>query len=67
MTQQQLFYTFEELANRWRCSRGTVRSRLRAFGAPVLDFASAPGKRSKKAVPASVVESMELKKTKRLV
>jgi MarR-like DNA-binding transcriptional regulator SgrR of sgrS sRNA len=66
MTQRQAYYTFQELADRWRCSRGTVRNRLRAFGAPVLDFASAPGKRSKKAIPASVVEAVELKKTKRL-
>lgn len=66
MTSQQTYYTFQELANRWRCSRGTVRNRLRAFGAPVLDFASAPGKRSKKVIPASAIEAMELKKTKRL-
>lgn len=66
MTSQQAYYTFQELADRWRCSRGTVRNRLRAFGAPVLDFASAPGKRSKKAISATTVEAMELKKTKRL-
>ena len=65
MTQRQAYYTFQELADRWRCSRGTVRNRLRAFGAPVLDFASAPGKRNKKVIPASAVEAMELKKTKR--
>jgi hypothetical protein len=66
MTPQQAYFTFQELANRWRCSRGTVRNRLRACGAPVLDFASAPGKRSKKLIPASTIEAMELKKTKRL-
>lgn len=62
----QAFFSIQELANRWRCSRGTVRNRLRASGAKVLDFSS-PGKRSKKAVPAAVVMQLENRKTKQLL
>jgi predicted DNA-binding protein YlxM (UPF0122 family) len=62
----QAFFSIQELAERWRCSRGTVRNRLRASGAKVLDFATAPGKRSKKAVPASAVFQIENRKSKLL-
>jgi hypothetical protein len=58
------FFSIGELAERWRCSRGTVYNRLRAVGAKVLDFATAPGRRSKKAVPAGVVLQIENRKTK---
>jgi len=61
----QAFFSIQELADRWRCSRGTVGNRLRASGARVLDFAS-PGGRSKKAIPAGVVFQIESKKTKLL-
>lgn len=61
----QAFFSIQELADRWRCSRGTVRNRLRASGAKVLDFAS-PGRRGKKAVPAGVVFQIENRKTKLL-
>lgn len=61
----QAFFSFEELALRWRCSRGTVRNRIRSCGGKVLDFGPA-GKRSKKAVPASVVFQIETRKTKAL-
>ncbi len=61
----QAFFSIQELADRWRCSRGTVRNRLRASGARVLDF-SPPGKRGKKAVPAGVVFQIENRKTKLL-
>jgi predicted DNA-binding protein YlxM (UPF0122 family) len=61
----QAFFSIQELADRWRCSRGTVRNRLRASGAKVLDFAS-PGKRSKKAIAAGVVFQIENRKTKLL-
>ena len=57
------FFSFQDLADRWRCSRGTVRNRLRAAGATVLDFG---GGRSKKTVSASVVYQIERKRTKRL-
>jgi predicted DNA-binding protein YlxM (UPF0122 family) len=61
----QAFFSLQELADRWRCSRGTVRNRLRASGARVLDFA-APGRRSKKAVPAGVVFQIENRKSRLL-
>ena len=62
---QQEYYSIRELAERWRVSRGTVYNRLRSTGAKVLDFA-APGRRSKKAVRASVVLQIEARKTKKL-
>ena len=61
----QAFFSIQELGDRWRCSRGTVRNRLRASGAKVLDFAS-PGKRSKKAIARGVVFQIENRKTKLL-
>ena len=61
----QAFFSIQELAERWRCSRGTVRNRLRGSGAKVLDFAS-PGQRGKKAVPTGVVLQIENRKTKLL-
>jgi hypothetical protein len=61
----QPFFSIPELANRWRCSRGTVYNRLRFAGARVLDFASA-GKKGKKLVPASTVFQIEARHTKRL-
>ena len=62
---RQDFFSVGELAERWRCSRGSVYNRLRAAGAKVLDFA-APGKRGKKAVPASTVLQIESRHTRRL-
>ena len=62
---RQELFSIGELAERWRCSRGSVYNRLRAAGAKVLDFA-APGKRGKKAVPASVVMEIEARYTRRL-
>jgi hypothetical protein len=59
------FFSFEELAQRWRCSRGTVYNRLRAFGAAVLDFAPR-GRKGKKVVPAKTVLQMESRQTKKL-
>jgi hypothetical protein len=63
MTQD--FYSISELADRWRCSRGTVYNRLRAEGARVLDFAPA-GKKGRKAVPAIVVSEIESRNMKKL-
>jgi MarR-like DNA-binding transcriptional regulator SgrR of sgrS sRNA len=60
----QAFFSIQELADRWRCSRGTVRNRLRASGASMLDFA--PGKRGKKAIAAGVVFQLENLKSKKL-
>jgi predicted DNA-binding transcriptional regulator AlpA len=61
----QPYFSIGELAQRWRCSRGSVYNRLRIVGAKVLDFA-APGKRGKKAVPATVVLQIENRQTRRL-
>jgi transposase len=62
---RQEYYSIRDLALRWRVSRGTVYNRLRSAGAKVLDFSS-PGKRSKKAVHASVVLQVEAQRTKKL-
>lgn len=59
------YFSFAELAERWRCSRGTVYNRLRAVGAEVLDFAPR-GKRGKKVIPFTVVHHIEKRGTKRL-
>jgi hypothetical protein len=52
----QPFFSIPELAERWRCSRGTVYNVIR--GEKVLDFAEA-GHRGKKLVPAGVVCRIE--------
>jgi predicted DNA-binding protein YlxM (UPF0122 family) len=65
MPVHQDFFSIDELAERWRCSRGTVYNRLRAAGAKVLDFA-AQGKKGKKAVPTAVVIQIENQRMKRL-
>jgi transposase len=59
------YFSIPDLAKRWRCSRGTVYNRLRAYGAQVLDFAP-NGKRGKKVVAASTVLQLEARQTKRL-
>jgi hypothetical protein len=59
------YFSIEELAERWRCSRGTVYNRLRVVGAQVLDFGPS-GKRSKKAVSLKTVLEMENRKSKKL-
>ena len=50
------FYSIAELAERWRCSRGSVRSWLR--GASVVRFASKDGK-GRVLVPRRVVLRVE--------
>jgi hypothetical protein len=50
------YFSIPELANRWRCSRGTVYNMIR--GEKVLDFA-APGHKGKKLVPAEAVRRIE--------
>jgi len=64
MQAQPEFFSFSDLAERWRCSRGTVYNRLRAVAAEVLDFA-APGERGKKIVRADIVFQIEAKRTRR--
>jgi hypothetical protein len=61
----QPFYSISELAERWRCSRGTVYNRLRLAGAKVLDFSTA-GRKSKKLVTALTISQLEAKFTKAL-
>jgi hypothetical protein len=51
------FFSIPELAVRWRVSRSAVYVYLR--GHPVIDFASAPGRRGHKIVSAEVVRSIE--------
>lgn len=57
----QPFFSIADLAERWRCSRGTVYNVIR--GEKVLDFA-APGHRGKKLVPQEVVRRIEQKRTR---
>jgi len=57
-TEDRAFLSIKETADRWRCSRGTVYNRLRAAGATWIDFGKR-GKRSKKAIPMSVVLEIE--------
>jgi hypothetical protein len=59
------YFSIKELAERWRCSRGTVYNRLRAFAVEVLDFAPR-GKRSRKAVSRKNVLEIEKHRSKRL-
>jgi len=61
----QEYFSMADLADRWRCSRGTVYNRLRAEGALVLDFAPR-GKKGRKVVPASVIKQIEARNMRRL-
>jgi len=61
----QEYYSMADLANRWRCSRGTVYNRLRAEGAQVLDFAP-QGKKGSKVVPAAAIKQIEARNMRRL-
>jgi biotin operon repressor len=61
----QEFFSIPELAERWRCSRGTVYNRLRASGASILDFAPR-GRKGKKIVASKIVRHIEQRWTKRL-
>jgi hypothetical protein len=61
----QGFYSIRELAQRWKCSRGSVYNRLRAAGAKVVDFA-ATGKRGSKLIPSSVVREIEYRNLRRI-
>jgi transcriptional antiterminator len=61
----QEYFSIAELADRWRCSRGTVYNRLRAVGAEILDFAPR-GKKGKKLVGMKTVLQIERRRTRRL-
>ena len=52
------YFSIAELADRWRCSRGTVYNRLRAVGAKTLDFAA----RGEKAVSVKTVLHMHTRR-----
>ena len=65
LSSEASYFSIRELADRWRCSRGTVYNRLRFAGARVLDFSTA-GRKSKKLVPARTVFQLEAKFTKAL-
>jgi hypothetical protein len=62
---QREYFSFAELAERWRCSRGTVYNRLRSVGAEVLDFAPR-GKKGRKVVRMATVVRIEERRTRRL-
>lgn len=62
---KQEYFSFAELAERWRYSRGTVYNPLRRFHAEILDFAPR-GKKGKKVVRAATVFGIEAKHTRRL-
>jgi hypothetical protein len=59
------YFTIQELAARWGCSRGSVYNYLRDAAARVVDFAGR-GKRGKKLIPLEVVERIERQRTKRM-
>jgi len=59
------YFSIAELAQRWRCSRGTVYNRLRALGMEVLDFAPR-GKKGRKVVHIRTVLEVERRRTRRL-
>jgi hypothetical protein len=59
------FLSIKELAQRWRCSRGTCYTKLRCAGTKLLDFAPR-GKRGKKIVPLRAVLEMEDRRMKPL-
>jgi hypothetical protein len=65
VSRRQEFFSIGELANRWRCSRGTVYTRLRKTGAQVLDFAPF-GKKGRKCVSIDVVLQIEKRQMRRL-
>ena len=59
------FFTIQQLARRWSCSRATVYNVLRSTGTKVVDFA-AKGRRGHKLVPVAAVEEIERRKLSRL-
>lgn len=59
------YFSFAEVAQRWRCSRATVYNRLRGVGAEVLDFAPS-GKKGKKVIAVATVLQIEDRRTRRL-
>jgi len=63
---KRAFYSIQDLANRWRCARGTVYNVLRESEFKVLDL-SHPGKdKGKRLIPGSVVERIEQRRMRPL-
>ena len=58
------FYSIQDLAARWRCSRGTVYNVLRDSESKLLDLSD--GKKGKRLIPAAVVEHIEQARMKPL-
>jgi hypothetical protein len=54
------YFSIAELAQRWRCSRGTVYNLFRRLHLKLTDLGP-PGKRGKKAVPMATVLEVERK------
>lgn len=60
------FFSIDDIAARWRCSRGTVYNRLRSAGTLALDFTSKKQSRSKRSIPRVSVLQIEEKFSKRI-
>lgn len=60
------FFSIDDIAARWRCSRGTVYNRLRSAGALALDFSSKKQSRSKRSIPRPTVLQIEEKFSRRV-
>jgi hypothetical protein len=60
------FLSVDDIAVRWRCSRGTVYNRLRGAGAFALDFTSKRQSRCKRSIPRATVLQIEEKFSKRI-
>jgi hypothetical protein len=60
------FFSVDDIAARWRCSRGTVYNRLRSAGAMCLDFSSKKQSRSKRSISRATVFQIEEKFSKRV-
>ena len=56
------FFSFRDLAMRWRCSRASVYSYIRGY--PVIDFARIPGRKGHKLVSYEVVRQIEQERSR---
>jgi hypothetical protein len=65
VSENQLWYSIQDLSRRWKCGQTTVRRILRNNGCNVLDFA-ARGKRGHKIVHRNTMQSLEIRRAKRL-
>src|ERR1700733_9855539 len=57
------FYTFQDLALRWQCSRGSIYNIVRKYDVKTMNL-SRGKKRGKQLVPAATVERIERQSTK---